>query len=134
MNNVTTITVYLLKSYVCCYVFKALKAMASAPPLETSALVGHPPLPSYEEAMVSNPQYPSMPHAPGDMKTSVPQDPAQAYSPMYPPPPQQGQPVTTPVGNGTYSYSTMAFSDHIFQNSSIYEKKVVHITQKIRIL
>uniref|UniRef100_A0A9J8AW45 Lipopolysaccharide-induced TNF factor n=1 Tax=Cyprinus carpio carpio TaxID=630221 RepID=A0A9J8AW45_CYPCA len=71
--------------------------MASAPPLETSAFVGHPPLPSYEEAMVSNPQYPSMPHAPGDMKTSVPQDPAQAYSPMYPSPPQQGQPVTTPV-------------------------------------
>ncbi|XP_042576004.1 lipopolysaccharide-induced tumor necrosis factor-alpha factor homolog [Cyprinus carpio] len=81
--------------------------MASAPPLETSTLVGYPPPPSYEEALGSNPQYPPMPYAPApapapapalDMKTSVPPYPTQAYCPMYPPPPaQQGQPVTSPV-------------------------------------
>ncbi|XP_059414566.1 lipopolysaccharide-induced tumor necrosis factor-alpha factor homolog [Carassius carassius] len=71
--------------------------MASAPPQETSTFVGHPPLPSYEEALGSNPQDPPMPYAPADMKTSVPPYPTQAYSPMYPPPPHQGQPVTSPV-------------------------------------
>ncbi|XP_016392390.1 lipopolysaccharide-induced tumor necrosis factor-alpha factor homolog [Sinocyclocheilus rhinocerous] len=73
--------------------------MASAPPLESSTLVGHPPPPSYEEALGSNPQYQPMPYAPApDMKTSVPLYPTQAYSPMYPPPPaQQGQPVTSPL-------------------------------------
>ncbi len=75
-----------------------------------------------------------MPYAPApDVKTSVPPYPTQAYSPMYPPPPvQQGQPVTSPVGNGPYSYATMAFSDHTILNSSVYKKKVVYITQKIR--
>lgn len=100
-------------------VFKApIEAMASAPPLETSTLVGYPPPPSYEEALGSNPQYPPMPYAPApapalDMKTSVPPYPTQAYCPMYPPPPaQQGQPVTSPVGNGPNS--TVAFSDYTF--------------------
>ncbi|XP_056091615.1 lipopolysaccharide-induced tumor necrosis factor-alpha factor homolog [Rhinichthys klamathensis goyatoka] len=72
--------------------------MASAPPLETGTLVGYPPPPSYDEALGSNPMYPEGPYAPpADMKAPVPPYPPQAYGQMYPTPPQQGQPVTTPV-------------------------------------
>lgn len=83
----------------------SIKAMASAPPLETSTLVGqgHPPPPSYEEVLGSNPHYQPMPYAPApapDMKTSMPPYPTQAYSPMYPPlAAQQCQPVTRPVAS-----------------------------------
>lgn len=76
--------------------------MASAPPMDT--YVGHPLPPSYEEALGSNPQYPPGPYPPVDMKGSVPPYATPAYSQMYPPPPQQGQPVTNPVGNGLYSF------------------------------
>lgn len=78
--------------------------MASAPPLETGTLVGYPPPPSYDEALGSNPMYPAGPYAPADMKAPVPPYPPQAYGQMYPTPPQQGQPVTSPVGNGLHSF------------------------------
>ncbi|XP_048049148.1 lipopolysaccharide-induced tumor necrosis factor-alpha factor homolog [Megalobrama amblycephala] len=73
--------------------------MASAPPMETATLVGHPPPPSYEEALGSNPMYPPGPYPPPvDMKGPVPPYSTQAYGQAYPPPPtQQGQPVTSPV-------------------------------------
>lgn len=113
--------------------------MASAPPMETATLVGHPPPPSYEEAMGSNPQNPPGLYAPADMKGSVPPYPTQAYGQAYPPPPpQQGQPVTSPVGNGLYTFIfIMTLSDHTIINSektSINKKKVVYITQKVRII
>lgn len=112
--------------------------MASAPPMETATLVGHPPPPSYEEALGSNPMYPPGPYAPADMKGPVPPYPTQAYGQAYPPPPpQQGQPVTSPVGNGLLHVFIMTLSDHTIINSektSIYKKKVVYITQKVRIM
>lgn len=95
--------------------------MASAPPLETSTLVGHPPPPSYEETMVAVPQYTPgpmpypptgpmpypptgpMPYPPADVKATQPPYPPQAYGQMYPPPPQ-AQPVNTPVGKDPFSF------------------------------
>lgn len=77
--------------------------MASAPPMETGTLVGYPPPPSYDEALGSNPMYPAGPYAPADQKAPVPPYPPQGYGQMYPAPPQQGQPITTPVGNGFHS-------------------------------
>lgn len=73
--------------------------MASAPPMETAALVGQPLPPSYEETIGTNPHYPPggpMPYPPTDSKVYQPQYPPQGYGQMYPPPPQL-QPVNPPV-------------------------------------
>ncbi|XP_056609010.1 lipopolysaccharide-induced tumor necrosis factor-alpha factor homolog [Triplophysa dalaica] len=72
--------------------------MASAPPLETSTLVGFPPPPPYEETMGTVPLYTPGPmyYPPNDVKGAQPPYPQQAYGEMYPPPPG-AQPVTTPV-------------------------------------
>ncbi|XP_051569782.1 lipopolysaccharide-induced tumor necrosis factor-alpha factor homolog [Myxocyprinus asiaticus] len=71
--------------------------MASAPPMETTTLVGHPPPPTYEETIGTSPHYPPggpMLYPQADAKASLPPYPMQAYGQMYPPPPQ-AQPVTT---------------------------------------
>ncbi|XP_056310224.1 lipopolysaccharide-induced tumor necrosis factor-alpha factor homolog isoform X2 [Danio aesculapii] len=71
--------------------------MPTAPPMENSTLVGHPPPPSYDEVSGANPYYPAGPYPPADMKASGPPPyPTQEYSQMYPPT-AQGQPVTSPV-------------------------------------
>ncbi|XP_051573216.1 lipopolysaccharide-induced tumor necrosis factor-alpha factor homolog [Myxocyprinus asiaticus] len=85
--------------------------MASAPPLETTTLVGHPP--SYEDTTGTSPNYPPggpMPYPPVDTKASLPPYPTQADGQMYPAPPQT-QPVTTsPVAMQTvYMQSGLGF-------------------------
>ncbi|KAI7803075.1 lipopolysaccharide-induced tumor necrosis factor-alpha factor homolog [Triplophysa rosa] len=89
--------------------------MASAPPFETSSLVGYPPPPPYEETMGTVPQYTPgpMPYPQTDVKATQPPYPQQAYGQMYPPPPPQAQPVTTPVVSvqTVYVQSGVVFRD-----------------------
>nr|XP_055046093.1 lipopolysaccharide-induced tumor necrosis factor-alpha factor homolog isoform X2 [Misgurnus anguillicaudatus]XP_055046102.1 lipopolysaccharide-induced tumor necrosis factor-alpha factor homolog isoform X2 [Misgurnus anguillicaudatus]XP_055046110.1 lipopolysaccharide-induced tumor necrosis factor-alpha factor homolog isoform X2 [Misgurnus anguillicaudatus]XP_055046119.1 lipopolysaccharide-induced tumor necrosis factor-alpha factor homolog isoform X2 [Misgurnus anguillicaudatus]XP_055046128.1 len=88
--------------YGCAIANTASKAMESALPMETAALVEKPLPPSYKETIGTNPQYPPggpMPYPTTD--SNQPQYPAQGHGPMYPPPPQP-QPVNAPVVQTVY--------------------------------
>ncbi|XP_030646738.1 lipopolysaccharide-induced tumor necrosis factor-alpha factor homolog [Chanos chanos] len=85
-------------------------AMASAPPIESAALLGNPQPPTYEETM-TGPQSPQgIPGAPPpEYRPTQPPYPTQAYVQSYPP---QGQPYVQsyqPQGQ-PYMYPQQAYS------------------------
>ncbi|XP_051995688.1 lipopolysaccharide-induced tumor necrosis factor-alpha factor homolog [Xyrauchen texanus] len=87
--------------------------MASAPPLETTTLVGYPP--SYEETVGTSQNYPPggpMPYPPVDTKAFLPPYSTQANAQMYPPPQQAQFDSTSPVAVQTvYVQSALMFGD-----------------------